>query len=182
MVYGSSEAFFGFNTRAAGEDPAYAIIPTMALVEFLPVDEAGSPPEGAQPLLADRVNVKGDNGGEEGWRGMGRVRCEAGKSLSREMKEQALKEKWQPPTGINYQDTEKTVQLNNPAALNRDVCYRVLFILSQFYPHPPTTPQLIQVWGTSTTYMADSEPPSPRALVTIAGWRSASQSVCVLVR
>ncbi|XP_043231784.1 probable indole-3-acetic acid-amido synthetase GH3.9 [Amphibalanus amphitrite] len=57
FVYGSSEAFFAVNTRPAGADPAYVVVPTMALVEFLPVDDAGSPLDGAEPLLADQLKV-----------------------------------------------------------------------------------------------------------------------------
>ena len=57
VAYGSSEAIFSVNTRPAGEEPAYAVVPTLALVEFLPVDESGSAPEDAEPLLADQVKV-----------------------------------------------------------------------------------------------------------------------------
>ncbi|XP_043229044.1 probable indole-3-acetic acid-amido synthetase GH3.9 [Amphibalanus amphitrite] len=57
LVYGSSEAFMGINVRSAREEPAYALIPSMALVEFLPVDATGTPLEGATPLLATEVKV-----------------------------------------------------------------------------------------------------------------------------
>ena len=45
------------NMRPAGEDPAYVVVPTMALVEFLPVDQTGTPLDGAEPVLADQVQV-----------------------------------------------------------------------------------------------------------------------------
>ena len=57
VLYGSSEAFFGINHRRPGEDPAYAVMPSMAFVEFLPVDSTGAPLEGAQPLLGTDVKV-----------------------------------------------------------------------------------------------------------------------------
>ena len=33
------------------------LVPSMAMVEFLPVDESGAPLEGAEPLLATDVKV-----------------------------------------------------------------------------------------------------------------------------
>ena len=60
LMYGSSEAFFGINIRGPDEEPAYALMPSMALVEFLPVDSTGTPLEGATPLLATEVKVSCD--------------------------------------------------------------------------------------------------------------------------
>ncbi|KAF0309561.1 GH3 domain-containing protein [Amphibalanus amphitrite] len=54
-IYGASEGMLGFNIKNPGEQPAYAMLPGINFVEFLPVDKSGEVEEGATPLLASEV-------------------------------------------------------------------------------------------------------------------------------
>ncbi|XP_043246864.1 probable indole-3-acetic acid-amido synthetase GH3.9 [Amphibalanus amphitrite] len=56
-MYGGSESILGVNINNPGEKPAYAMLPGLNFIEFLPVDESGDAEDGATPLLASEVQM-----------------------------------------------------------------------------------------------------------------------------